>query len=217
MPESSHTGEAIGAPEPREFVAMIERMDAEAALASNITVDAIGRAIDPRKLGKDDLSSLLGAISRLAAQGVDVGLSRMSPATFARLVAHASKDQLESIMVDSALRVAVLDEIFRRMGRHVRPDRVRDLHAVVHWRFTGGAGEGGFDRYETTISGGACTVSKAMTERSRVTITLSPLDFLKLISNNASAPVLFMTGKVKVRGDLAFAAGLSGLFQLPRP
>ena len=49
-----------------------------------------------------------------------------------------------------------------------------------------------------------------------MTITLSPYDFLRLITAHASAPVLFMTGRLKVRGDLAFAASLMTLFDLPR-
>ncbi|PWW61856.1 SCP2 sterol-binding domain-containing protein [Actinokineospora spheciospongiae] len=217
MPESSHTGEAIGALKPRDLVAMLDRIDVADVAASNIDVDAIGRAIDPRKLGTHDLTSVLAAVNRLAEAGADIGLSRMGPTTFARLMAHATTDQVEAIMVDPVLRERVLGEIFRRMGAHLRQDRVKDLHAVVHWRLTGGSGEGGFDRYETVFRGGTCAVGREMAEKPRVTVTLTPVDFLKLISNNASAPVLFMTGKLKVRGDLAFAANLIGLFDLPRP
>ncbi|MFD1048182.1 SCP2 sterol-binding domain-containing protein, partial [Kibdelosporangium lantanae] len=61
------------------------------------------------------------------------------------------------------------------------------------------------------------TVSRAMTRDARVTITMPPQDFLRLITSNASAPVLFMTGKLRIRGDLAFAAGMLGLFDLPKP
>ncbi|MGQ0838417.1 SCP2 sterol-binding domain-containing protein [Actinokineospora sp.] len=213
----SDSGRAIGALTPRELIELLDRMNPADVAAMDIDVDAIGRAIDPRTLGKNDLTALLGSLNRLAEAGADVDLAGMGAETFARIIAHASRDQVQSIMKDAGLRARVLGEVFRRMGSHLRADRVRDLHAVVHWRLTGGAGEGGYDRYQTVIDNGVCTVGREMDERSRVTITVSPVDFLKLITNNASAPVLFMTGKLKVRGDLAFAAGLIGLFDLPRP
>ncbi len=59
-------------------------------------------------------------------------------------------------------------------------------------------------------------MNRESTREPRVTITLSPLDFVRLITRTASAPMLFVTGKVKVKGDLGFAAGLTGLFDLPR-
>ncbi|WP_436492919.1 SCP2 sterol-binding domain-containing protein [Actinokineospora sp. HUAS TT18] len=201
---------------PRELVELLDRLTAAEVATMDIDVDAIGRAIDPRKVGRTDLSKLLGAFSRLAAEGAEISLSKFSADTFAKLITHASKDQLQSVMVDPALRATILDEVYRRMGTHLRQDRAKGLHAVVHWRLSGGSGEGGYDRYETLIDNGVCTVSRAMEGQPRATITVSPVDFLKLITNNASAPVLFMTGKLKVRGDLAFAAGLTGLFDLPR-
>lgn len=205
-----------GAMKPRDLVALLDRMTVAEATAMDIDVDAIGRAIDPRKVGRSDLSTMLRAFHRLAAEGANIKLSGMGAGTFAKLISSASTEQVQSIMVDPELRARILDEVFRRMSTHLRQDRVRDLHAVIHWRLTGGAGEGGYDRYETVIENGTCVVNREMTEQAKVTITLSPVDFLKLISNNASAPVLFMTGKLKVRGDLAFAAGLAGLFDLPR-
>ncbi|GLZ37483.1 SCP2 sterol-binding domain-containing protein [Actinokineospora sp. NBRC 105648] len=217
MSDPGRAGADIGALEPRELVALLDRMDPADIAAMDIDVDAIGRAVDPRQLGRDDLSLLLGAINRLAEAGAGVDLSGLAPPTFARIIAHASREQVEAIMGQPRLRAAVLTEIFRRMGSHLREDRVVGLHAVIHWRLTGGTGEGGYDRYEAVIAEGACVVGREMAQRPRVTITLSPVDFCKLVTHNASAPVLFMTGKLKVRGDLAFAAGLTGLFELPHP
>ncbi|HVV24305.1 MAG TPA: SCP2 sterol-binding domain-containing protein [Pseudonocardiaceae bacterium] len=143
-------------------------------------------------------------------------LSQVDPHTFAAIVTQASGAQMTEVMGEPALRTKVLDEIFRRMGGHLRADRAAGVTAVVHWRLTGGTGEGGFDRYETIIENGTCTVNRTATRDPRVTITLSPIEFLRLITRNASAPVLFMMGKVKVKGDLGFAAGMTGLFDLPR-
>jgi putative sterol carrier protein len=132
-------------------------------------------------------------------------------------VSSASRAQLESVVAERPLRDRVLDEIFARMGAHIRSDRARDLHAVVHWRLSGGIGEGGYDRYETVIAHGSCTVSRDMRSSPRVTITIAPADFFRLITHQSTPAVLFVTGRIKVKGDLAFAAGLIGFFDLPHP
>lgn len=142
-------------------------------------------------------------------------MAQVDAQTFAALVTNASTSDMRSVFARPGLRERVLDEIFRRMGDHLRPDRAADVVAVVHWRLTGGAGDGGYDRYETIIEGGTCSVGRAVTREPRVTITLSPIDFLRLITHNASPPVMFMMGKVKVKGDLSFAIGLTSLFDLP--
>ncbi|GAA3533995.1 SCP2 sterol-binding domain-containing protein [Amycolatopsis ultiminotia] len=180
-------------------------------------VNAVADAFDPRELGKDDFRRLLATLLRLAERAPAFALEKVDPARFATLVARASRAQLEAVVAERVLRTRVLDEIFARMGAHIRVDRARSLHAVVHWRLSGGVGEGGYDRYETLISQGACTVSREMREKPRVTITVSPVDFFRIVTHQATPAVLFVTGKIKVKGDLAFAAGLIGYFDLPRP
>ncbi|MFB9684660.1 SCP2 sterol-binding domain-containing protein [Amycolatopsis plumensis] len=195
----------------------LERLDPLGPEAHALDVNELAEAVDPGELRKDDFSRFLKALLALASRAPAFDLSKVEPARFASLVASASRAQLESVVADRALRERVLDEIFARMGAHIRPDRARDLHAVVHWRLSGGAGEGGYDRYETAISHGSCTVSREMHSSPRVTITIAPADFFRLITHQATPAVLFVTGRIKVKGDLAFAAGLIGFFDLPHP
>jgi len=201
------SGEAIGKLSPQELVAVLEQLEPDAA--ARLDVDAIGRAIDPKLFGRDDLANLLSHLDRLAA----ADLRQMGPQTFARLISRANEKQLRAVLSRSTLRTTILGEIFRRMQEHLRVERVRSVRAVIHWRFPEGSDH---ERYETVIADGVCTTVPGKSEDPRVTITMHPYEFLRLITGNASAPVLFMTGRLKVRGDLAFAAGLMGLFDLPR-
>ncbi len=195
----------------------LERLDPLGPEAHTLDVNTLVEALDPAELRKDDFRRFLKVLLTLASHAPAFDLSKVEPARFASLVASASRAQLESVVADRSLRERVLDEIFARMGAHIRPDRARDLRAVVHWRLSGGAGEGGFDRYETTIAHGSCTVSREMNSPPRVTITIAPADFFRLITHQATPAVLFVTGRIKVKGDLAFAAGLIGFFDLPKP
>jgi SCP-2 sterol transfer family protein len=209
--------ETIGKLSPSQLVELLERLDPTDDALQQIDVDVIARAIDPTRLGDGEFASLLSSVDRLAGAGAGVDLSTMGAQTFARLIGRASRTQLQEVLARPELRVVILDEVFRRMQLHLRVERARSVDAVVHWRFTGGAGEDGYDRYTSVISHGTCSTSRDGAAEPRVTITVSPYDFLRLITSNASAPVLFMTGKLKVRGDLAFAASMMGLFDLPRP
>jgi len=195
----------------------LERLDPLGPEAHALDVNALADALNPQELGKDDVRRVLNALLRMAERAPAFDLGKLDPARFATLVAGSSRAQLESVVAERPLREHVLGEIFARMGAHIRPERARDLHAVVHWRLSGGTGEGGYDRYETVIAHGSCTVSREMNEKPKVTITIAPADFFRLITHQATPAVLFVTGKIKVKGDLAFAAGLIGYFDLPKP
>jgi putative sterol carrier protein len=200
----------IGKLTPSQLVDLLAALDPTSSTAQQLDVDAIGRAVDPRKLRRPELVEILAQVERLSS----ANLTSLGAHTFARLINRASADQLRDVLARPTLRLMILDEIFRRMEAHLRIERTRTTQAVVHWRFPT---DTDYDRYETIIDKGTCTSTRDHTRDPRVTITLSPYDFLRLITSNASAPVLFMTGKLKVRGDLAFAASLMSLFDLPRP
>ena len=65
------------------------------------------------------------------------------------------------------------------------------------------------------MAGGDCTVVPDGDHAPRVTFTMKPVDFLKLVTGNAAGPMMFMTGKLKIDGDLMFAASVQSLFRIP--
>ncbi|RCW47108.1 SCP-2 sterol transfer family protein [Halopolyspora algeriensis] len=176
-------------------------------------ITALGTT-DPKKVSREEFVTLLEAASEAATDGGGVDLSSLGAEQFARLISRASTAQIEAVMARPELRENVLDEVFRRMGEHYKSDKARSTEAVVRWRI--GTDEHDHLRYECVLSGGTCTVGKQPEHEPRATITLGPVEFLKLASGNASAPTLFMTGKLKVAGDVGFAAGLTKLFQIPK-
>jgi putative sterol carrier protein len=140
-------------------------------------------------------------------QGVD-------EAQLVQIVAGATDQQLEELMASEA-RKDIVDDIFRRMAEHVDPDRARDVNAVVHWKIYDRP-EGGYDHYEVVLEGGTCTVSESPSREAAITLKLKPADFLKLVSGNASGPTMFMTGKLKLEGDVMLASRLTSMFRIPK-
>jgi putative sterol carrier protein len=146
----------------------------------------------------------------------ELDTSAVDPAEFASGIGQATDKQLEELM-SGPMREQILSEIFGRMEEHFRADAARDTDAVIHWRIKGGAGEGGYDRWETVIANGACTASQGyQSEEARVTFTIGGGDFLKLVTGNAAGPMLFISGKLKISGDMMFAASAAGLFTIPK-
>lgn len=188
-----------------------------AEVAPGVDIDAFARAVDPQRLDDAQFVQLIDMMDMLGRVGTGIELARMRTETFVWFVSRASSTQLELLMAHDHLRHVVFDEIFRRMSKHLDQDRAATLNAVVHWRFTGGAGDGGFDRFQTLIEDGRCVSGREPTADARVTLTMSPVDFIRAVTGTANVAMLFMRGKVKVRGDIAFAAGLINYFDLPKP
>jgi putative sterol carrier protein len=133
---------------------------------------------------------------------------------FVELVKSTPKAELESLLASDA-RGQLLDAVFNRMPGQFRPDKAGSASAVIHWNITGRP-DGGADTYELVIADGACTLSPAPQAEPKLTFSLGGYDFLQLIAGAANPMMLFMTGKVKAKGDLGLAANIANYFDLPK-
>jgi putative sterol carrier protein len=150
----------------------------------------------------------------MTEQNGDTQFSTIDPAEAAKAVAQVSPEQLAEGM-RSEMRGQILDQVFARMREHIKSDAAATVNAVVHWKI-GGRSDGGEDLYEVVIRGGDCIVNEEAQEQPTVTLTVDGADFLRLVTGNANGPELFMSGKLKIEGDLAFASTLPALFTIPR-
>ncbi len=138
----------------------------------------------------------------------------VDPKQFAQLIKDAPADQLKAVM-QSEQRGEVLGEIFGRMPSQFRPDRAGSTNAVIHWNI-GDRPDGGVDTYELVIANGTCTLSPEPTSEPKLSLTIGAVDFLKVVSGNGNPVMLFMTGKLKAKGDLGLAANIANVFDIPK-
>ena len=141
-------------------------------------------------------------------------LSAIGPKEFAQLVKTTPDSKLAEVMAGDA-RGKILDEVFGRMPTLFRADKAGNTSAVIHWILTGGAG-GTTDTYETVIENGACTVTNQPVREPKLAMTMDPVTFLKVVSGDGNPMMMFMTGKIKAKGDLALAAQVAKLFDIPK-
>jgi putative sterol carrier protein len=147
-----------------------------------------------------------------APQEVPDDLSALSAEEFAVLISEASDEQLAEV-IEGPGREAALREIFSRIAEHFNPAQAKG-DSVVHFQILGGP-DGGTDDFEIVVRDGKCEVSENPSEEPRVTLTVEPVPFLRLISGQVSGPELFMAGKLKVQGDLMFAPQVASMFRIP--
>jgi putative sterol carrier protein len=138
----------------------------------------------------------------------------LDPKQFAKLVKSTPDAQIASVM-KSEKRGVILDEIFNRMPTLFRADRAGATSTVIHWNISDGP-DGGVDTYEVVIENGTCEVSGTPTHEPKLTLTLGPVEFIKIITGGANPVMMFMTGKLKAKGDLSLAANIANLFDIPK-
>jgi putative sterol carrier protein len=143
------------------------------------------------------------------------GFGEASAEDLAAMAASVSDEQIAEGMNGPGREIA-LNEIFRRMAEHLNEDRAKSTDAVIHFKILDRP-DGGYDHYEVVLAGGECTVSNEPAHEPRVTLKIAPVPFIKLVSGRESGPTLFMTGKLKIEGDLMFASQMTSLFRIPRP
>jgi putative sterol carrier protein len=143
---------------------------------------------------------------------LDLSDPSIDPKQFAQLVKSASSDQINAALAGDK-RVKVLNEIFGRMPALFRADRAGATSTVIHWTIADG---GASDTYELVIADGACTLSPTPDHDPKLALTLGAADFLKVVTGSANPVMMFMTGKLKAKGDLGLAAKIADLFDIPK-
>ena len=142
----------------------------------------------------------------------NLDLSSIDVGEVAKLVGSATDEQLEEVM-KGPQRDDILAEVFRQMEEFYRPGPA-PAEAVLAWVITGRP-DGGEDRWYVALQGNTCKTGQEALGDPRVTMTMDGPTFLRLVTGNAAGPMLFISGKLKIEGDIPFAAQVQSLFEIP--
>jgi putative sterol carrier protein len=99
------------------------------------------------------------------------------------------------------------------MSESFNPEKAAGQQAVVQYEINA---PDGAHEYAMRIADGRCEIDTGRAESPRVTIRMGLADFLSLITGKANGMQLFMTGKLKVNGDLFFAQTYQSWFDRPQ-
>ena len=136
---------------------------------------------------------------------------RFDSATLARLARRTPDPMLRAITV-GPMRSLVVGEVFRRMPSQVKP-AAAPPDCVIRWRI----GQG--KKVETwfcVFEGRRVkTTTRDPETPPRTTLEISAPDFLRLATGSEFPMAMFQDGRMKISGDLFFAAQLQAMFEIP--
>jgi putative sterol carrier protein len=129
------------------------------------------------------------------------------------VVAQKSNEELVSAIQQQEGGVdGVLDKVFAGMAGSFNPAKAGGQQAVVQFEISAPDGS---HEYAVRVADGRCEIDKGRAESPRVTLRAGLGDFLRMITGEANGMQLFMTGKLKVSGDLFFAQTYQSWFDRP--
>jgi len=130
-------------------------------------------------------------------------------AELAALIEGRSDEEITHGVEERGLE-AVLDDVFDGMREAFLPDKAAGQNAVVQYDVTVA---GKSHTYQLRIAGGRCEVVKGHPDTARVTLTLALPDFLRVVAGKLPPVQAFMTGKLKLQGDMMIATAMQGWFR----
>ena len=106
---------------------------------------------------------------------------------------------------------AAVREIFRLMPEQLNTDTARGMNSVIQFNLTG---EGGGEWY-VAIADGTCEVSEGTHPSPNMTMTMTASDYVDMITGKLNGQMAFMSGKLKIAGDMGMAMKMQSLFKRP--
>jgi len=103
-----------------------------------------------------------------------------------------------------------VQQLVRNHERAFKPEAAEGVEAVIQYHLTG---EEGGD-WIINIHDGKCTVAEGNAETPKMTLTADAQDFKDVLLGKANGMQYFMSGKLKLAGDLNLAMKLTTFFKM---
>ena len=106
--------------------------------------------------------------------------------------------------------MATVKETFDAMAGRFRADKAAGTSAVIQYDISGDGG----GTWHAVIKDAACTVNEGPATNPNLTLSMAAQDWIDMLSGKQSGQMLFMSGKLKIKGDMGLAMKLGSLFQM---
>jgi len=101
-------------------------------------------------------------------------------------------------------------ETFDAMAGRFRPEKAAGTNATIQYEITGEQG----GNWNAVIKDGQCAVNAGVAPSPTLTLTMSSQDWLDMVGGKLSGQMAFMSGKLKLKGDMGLAMKIGSLFQV---
>lgn len=132
-----------------------------------------------------------------------------TPEALATLIAGRSDEEVSQAVSAAGVDV-VLGKIFAAMESMFRPDRAAGQDGVVQWEVDD---SGSTHVYHVTTAGGTCQASPGPADAPKATLSFTLPNFVRFMAGEMNGIQAFMTGKVRISGDVMYAQRMESFFR----
>lgn len=143
-----------------------------------------------------------------AAAETPAGEGGASTADLVGLIEGKSDEEINEL-VKALGEDSFFGGLFDEMAKRFLPDKAAGKTAVIEYDINTPDGTKSF---QLDIAAGSCTINHDAPKDASVTLILSGPDFLRLISGKLNGMTAFMSGKLKLKGDMMLAQTMQGWF-----
>lgn len=133
------------------------------------------------------------------------------PQEIAEAIKGLSDEDLNTRLKEQGID-ATLKQIFDGMQDAFQADKAQGVSAVIQYDIES---DEGTKIWTVNIGDGKCATNEGAADSPRLTLALKVTDFVRLIFRQADGTQLFMSGKLKLKGDMMFAMQMQNFFQQP--
>ena len=107
---------------------------------------------------------------------------------------------------------AQIKEFFAQLSTRINMDVAKGMNSTIQFNLTGDGG----GTYHIVVKDGAVTVNDGAAASPNMTMTVSATDYLDIQSGKLNGQMAFMSGKMKIAGDMGLAMKMQTLIK-PAP
>ncbi len=101
-------------------------------------------------------------------------------------------------------------DIMDKIPTAFQAEKAQGVTATFQWDISGAQG----GHWYVQIKDATCEVHQGDAEAPNITLTIGDENFVKMLTGRLDGTMAFMTGKLKVKGDMGLAMKLPQLFRL---
>jgi putative sterol carrier protein len=131
------------------------------------------------------------------------------PAQIAALIGAVDDITLEDQITDRGVD-GVLGQIFDEMARRFLPHRAEGRVAVIQYDLQ--LRDGSVRSWQVTVAQGSCSVVPGTRALPQVTAQMTLPKFMRMLTGTLDPMMAFMSGELKVRGDVMLAQQMQRWF-----
>jgi putative sterol carrier protein len=102
-------------------------------------------------------------------------------------------------------------EIFDQMSANVNADAAKGLNSTIQFNLSGDNG----GQWHVAIKDGKADVATGTAASPNMTLSMTSQDYVDMVMGKLNGQMAFMSGKLKISGDMGLAMKMQNLFKRP--